>query len=130
MNKNGATREKVLEYAANQYGTEAEYLWQDVSNYAVLRRKDTRKWYGIIMDVPRKRLGLDGDGIVDILDIKCDPFAREVLLSQHGFVPCYHLNKTHWIGVLLDDSVDMTFLTQLIDDSYTIVGPKKQKHSF
>ena len=126
MNKNGATREKVLEYAANQYRTEAEYLWQDVSNYAVLRRKDTRKWYGIIMDVPRKRLGLSG-GIVDILDIKCDPFAREVLLSQRGFVPCYHLNKTHWIGVLLDGSVDMTLLTQLIDDSYNIVGPKKRK---
>ena len=102
-------------------------MWADVPNYAVLRRADTRKWYGIIMDVPRKRLGLDGEGVVDILDIKCDPFAREVLLNQKGFVPCYHLNKLHWIGVLLDGTVDMTLLSQLIVDSYALVAPKKRK---
>lgn len=128
MNTNGATRADVLKYAADQYGTPAEYLWADVPNYAVLRRADTRKWYGIIMDVPKNRLGLNGDGIVDILDIKCDPFAREVLLNQKGFVPCYHLNKIHWIGVLLDGTVDMTLLAQLIDDSYTIVGPKSRRN--
>ncbi len=127
MSKIGATRQRVLQYAADQYGTLAEYLWADVPNYAVLRRTDTRKWYGVIMDVPRCRLGLQGDGIVDILDIKCDPFAREVLLEQVGFVPCYHLNKLHWIGVLLDGSADMALVSQLIDDSYTIVGPKSRK---
>lgn len=127
MSKNGATRQDVLEYAANQYGTKAEYLWSDAPNYAVLRRTDTRKWYGIIMDVPRKKLGLDGEGIIDILDIKCDPFAREVLLDQKGFVPCYHLNKLHWIGVLLDGSADKQLVFQLLDDSYTIVAPKTRK---
>ena len=127
MSKNGVTRQDVLEYAADQYGTQAEYLWADAPNYAVLRRTDTRKWYGIIMDVPRKKLGLDSEGIIDILDIKCDPFAREVLLDQKGFVPCYHLNKLHWIGVLLDGSADKQLVFQLLDDSYTIVAPKTRK---
>ncbi len=123
----GATRADVLEYAANQYGTQPEYLWADVPNYAVLRRTDTRKWYGIIMDVPRFRLGLPGDGVTDILDIKCDAFAREVLLDQPGFVPCYHLNKVHWIGVLLDGTADKDLVYQLIDDSYASVAPKSRR---
>ena len=127
MSKNGATRQDVLEYAANQYGTQAEYLWANAPNYAVLRRADSRKWYGIIMDVPRKRLGLNGDGISDILDIKCDPFEREVLLNQKGFVPCYHLNKTHWIGILLDGSADRSLVFQLIDDSYALAASKAKR---
>ncbi len=124
---NGATRQDVLDYAANQYGTQPEYLWADVPDYAVLRRTETRKWYGIIMDVPRSRLGLSGEGTVDIFDIKCEPFAHEVLLSQKGFVPCYHLNKLHWIGVLLDGSAEKSLVFQTLNDSYALVGPKKRK---
>lgn len=124
--KNGATRKDVFDYVANQYGTEPEYLWASNPDYAVLRRQDTGKWYGIIMDVPRNKLGLHGDGIVDILDIKCDSFARELLLQQEGFVPCYHLNKTHWIGVLLDGTVDKKLLCELIDESYGFVGKTKR----
>lgn len=127
MSKNGAMRQDVLEYAANQYGTQAEYLWANAPNYAVLRRADSRKWYGIIMDVPRKRLGLNGDGVSDILDIKCDPFEREVLLNQKGFVPCYYLNKTHWIGILLDGSADRSLVFQLIDDSYALAASKAKR---
>lgn len=89
MIKNGATRQDVFDYVRNQYGTQ---------------------------DVPRKKLGLKGENTVDVFDIKCDPFASEILLQQSGFVPCYHLNKTHWIGVLLDGTVEKELLFQLIDE--------------
>ena len=31
------------------------------------------KWYAIIMVVEKKILGLEEDGNIDILDVKCDP---------------------------------------------------------
>ncbi len=125
----GATRADIFEYVANQYGTQPEYLWASAPDYAVLRRQDNRKWYGIIMDVPCNRLGLDGNEPIDVLDLKCDPFAREILLQQHGFVPGYHLNKLHWIGVLLDGSVDKQLAYQLVDESYAIVCSTPRKRS-
>ncbi len=127
----GATRFDIFEYVADQYGTQPEYLWASDPNYAVLHRTDNRKWYGIIMDVSRKKLGLNGEGIIDILDIKCDPFGREILLQQPGFLPCYHLNKTHWIGVLLDGTVEKELLYQLLDESYLLTETKSKspKHS-
>ena len=41
---------------------------------AVLRHKNG-KWYAIIMVVEKKILGLEEDGNIDILDVKCDPYS-------------------------------------------------------
>ena len=49
-------REDILRYARDKYKTEPEYLWRRFPRYAVLRHDDNRKWYGLIMDVPRKNL--------------------------------------------------------------------------
>ena len=61
-------REQILQYATRKYSTAPEYLWARHPTYAVLRRNDNRKWYGVIMNVPRMRLGLDGNENVDILN--------------------------------------------------------------
>ena len=54
------------------------------------------------MNVPEHRLGLPGDGSVNVLDVKCDPRMIGSLLSEKGFLPAYHMNKSTWISVLLD----------------------------
>lgn len=124
---NGATRTTVLDYALEKYATVPEYLWIPFPNYAVLRRADNKKWYAIIMDVPKNSLGLNGNERVDILDIKCNAFVREMLLRQKGFLSAYHLNRENWITALLDGSVDTTTLLDLIDQSYQIAQGKNAK---
>jgi predicted DNA-binding protein (MmcQ/YjbR family) len=45
-------------------------------------------------------------------------------------LPAYHMNKTHWIMVNIDGSVDDKFIKQWIDESYNLVVcslNKKQK---
>ena len=54
-------REEILQYASMRYGTEAEYLWKTSPSYAVLRHAENRKWYGVLMNVPRERLVLCQD---------------------------------------------------------------------
>ena len=51
-------REEILAFAAGEYNTTPEYPWAKNPRYAVLRHADSRKWYGVIMDVPRERLGI------------------------------------------------------------------------
>ena len=126
--KNTASlRGAVLEYAKEHYGTDAEYLWAKAPDYAVLRHAHNRKWYAIIMDVPRDRLGLSGSGEVDILDVKCDPEAVRALRGEPGFLPAYHMNRSGWITALLDGTVEREMLFALLEESYALTSGKAPK---
>ena len=93
-------REEIFQYVKEQYGTEPEYLWKKDPDSAVLRHKNG-KWYAIIMVVEKKILGLEEDGNIDILDVKCDPDLVGMIIQTYGFLPGYHMNKQHWITCLL-----------------------------
>ena len=56
----GAFRADIFDYANKKQGTMPEFLWIPFPNYAVLRRPDNKKWYAIVMDVPKNKLGLKG----------------------------------------------------------------------
>ena len=121
-------RDQVLDYVKGTYGTQIEYLWKDAPDYAVFRHEDNQKWYGIIMDVPRRRLGLIGDGIVDILDVKMDdPVLLDVLLHEAGYFPGWHMNHRNWISIVLDGTVAFAEICDRIDASYMATASKEEK---
>ncbi|MDA9409726.1 hypothetical protein XH80_24120 [Bradyrhizobium sp. CCBAU 45384] len=113
-------RVDILKYAKSKYETEAEYPWENFPRYAVLKHENNMKWYGLIMNVPRERLGLKGDGEIDIIDIKTDPYLVDALRNARGYLPAYHMNKEHWISVLLDGSVSKQQVQKLIDSSFDL----------
>ncbi len=117
-------KEKILCYAEETYGTAAEYLWESTPTYAVLRHSDNKKWYGILMDIPKQRLSLSGDGAVDILNIKCDPLLIGSLLKSDGFHPAYHMSKAHWITIRLDGSVPLEEILPLLNLSFEMTSKK------
>ncbi|MCD7749626.1 MAG: MmcQ/YjbR family DNA-binding protein [Oscillospiraceae bacterium] len=124
-------RQSIFDYVKQKYGTEPEYMWVQYPSYAVLRHQDNRKWYGIIMDVPRNKLGLPGTDVADVLDIKCDPLMADQLRRQPGFLPGYHMNKKTWVSILLDGTVSDDTILELLDVSFrnTATGQKKSKDS-
>lgn len=62
--------QKVIEYVRKIYGDELEFLWKKFPDNAVWCRKDSKKWYGAILTVPKNRLGLESDEIVEIIDLR------------------------------------------------------------
>ena len=120
-------RERIIQYAKDRFGTEAEYLWADSPGAAVFRHSASKKWYGLIMDVSSAKLGLPGDDPVDVLDIKCSTIMIGSLLSEKGFLPAYHMNKNHWLSILLDGSVPDEQIIPLLELSYDSVAPKRRK---
>lgn len=44
-------RSAVLAHALTMYETEPDYPWQKWLDYAVLRHRENRKWYGLLMTV-------------------------------------------------------------------------------
>lgn len=126
MINNGANRRDILQFASSQYGTDAEYPWIDLPGHAVLRHLNG-KWYGIIMNIPKSKLDTTATDNVDILVCKCDPMMRDLLLSEKGFYPAYHMNKEHWITVLLDGSVNTDLVCHILDMSHQIISKKIKK---
>lgn len=87
MNRKTQTsiRENVLRAAAEKYRAEPEYLWMNDPDAAVLRHTENRKWFALLMRLPRRTLGLSGEEKVDILNVKCDTLLVELLLQEPGF---------------------------------------------
>ena len=121
-------KELIFKYAKENFGSEPEYLWEKYPNYSVLRNKENGKWYAAIMDVPKEKLGLVGDGNVEILNVKCDPIMIGTLLKKRGFLPAYHMNKDYWISIVIsDDTILDNEIIDLLCFSYNIVKKHKKK---
>ena len=81
-------REFDLGLCKERYGTEADYPFNDKYNSAVLRHSDTRKWYGIILNVSPKVFGLSGEEKVDVINFKIDPIVMgSFLLFKSIIIP-------------------------------------------
>ena len=65
-------------------------------------------------------MGLPGDAMTEILDLKCGPAMIGSLLDGQRYLPAYHMNKEHWITVLLDGSIPEEELFPLIELSYQL----------
>ena len=120
-------RERMAIYIQNRYGVEPEHLWVRYPNYAVFRQPASRKWFAAIMDVAKKSIDLSGDGTTDVMDLKCGPVLVGSLLAQDGFRPAYHMSKSSWISVLLDETVPDEQIFPLLELSYDSVAPKRKK---
>ena len=102
------------------YGAEPEYLWADYPDAFVFRHAENRKWFGVVMETERARLGLAGSGKVRLLDVKTGPLLGGSYLGQPGIVRAWHMNKTHWLGVLLDGSAPEQTVRELVDLSFSL----------
>ncbi len=113
-------RDEILAYVRQKYGTQPDHPWLNHPDYAVLRHEGSGKWYGVIMNVPNAKLGLLGEGDAKVLNLKCDPVTNSLLRGQHGILPAYHMNKEHWITVVLDSPFPKEEVYNLIDMSFRL----------
>lgn len=117
--KNGQTI-KLLQYAREKYGAEPEFLWENFSDNAVLRRKDSEKWFAVLLTVSRRKLGLNCDETAEIVDLRARPENLSKLVDGKKFFPGWHMNKKHWFTIILDGSVSFEEICRGIDESYEL----------
>ena len=92
----------------------------------LIRNKDSKKWYAIIMNVDKSKLDEKSNGEVEIIDIKLEPSEIADLLKLDGFYPAYHMNKKSWISIILNDTVSDIKIMKLIDKSYSYTVSNKK----
>ena len=120
-------RKELEAYIQNHYATLPDYPWADTPRAAVFRHTGNRKWFALVMDVPRDKLGLAGTEMLDIVNFKCDPILISSLRGETGIFPAYHMNKASWITAALDGSVPAETIELLLDVSYELTKPKPRR---
>ena len=109
------TKQEFLNMCMDSYDTLPDYPFDDNLETAVLRHTDNRKWYAIVMRVSRRKFGLDSDEIIDVVNLKLPTEMFGSFGETDGVYPAYHMNKLHWISVLLPDATEdvVAFLTNV-----------------
>ena len=109
------TKQEFLDYCLHAYATSPDYPFDDLLETAVLRHADTRKWYAIVMRVPRRKFEIDNDEVIHVVNLKLPTEMFGSFGADDGVYPAYHMNKLHWVSVLLPDAPDdiMQFLVNV-----------------
>ena len=119
-----SVRQFLDNHITRTYGATAEYPWASAPSYGVYRHSHNKKWFAVIMDIPASKLGLENDEIISIVNLKCDPILIGSLHKDNGIYPAYHMNKSYWISVVLDGTVDTEKLKWLTEISHTLTKGK------
>ena len=111
---------EIINYIKNKYGDELEFLWERSPKTAVVRRKNSNKWYAVILTLSKRKLNLDSDELVEVINLHNSPEEIEKLIDNKRYFPAYHMNKKHWCTICLDGTVELKEIYKLIDISYEL----------
>lgn len=112
---------ELVDYVDSQYGRTLEFLWPTSPGNAIWRRGDNAKWFGILMTVQRNKIEAGtGDDIIEILDIRCAPDVIDFIVDRKQIFPGWHMNKRHWITIILDGRMKMPQIQKLLDASFEL----------
>lgn len=120
-------RTELEKYICETYGTNPDSPWLKYPEHKVFRHRGNNKWFALIMEVSKVRLGLQEEGNVDIVNFKCDPVLIGSLRAESGFFPAYHMSRERWITVSLDGRVSDEKMKMLLDMSFELTAPKIKK---
>ena len=107
-------------YIEETYGAVGENLFAKYPCFRVFRHGSNRKWFAVIMEIPKEKLGLPGDGDVQVVNVKCDTRLIGSFREEKGIFPAYHMSKAHWLTVALDGTVDEDKIKFLLDMTYDL----------
>ena len=110
----------IINYIKNKYNNELEYLWKKFPDNAIFRRTDTKKWYGLILTIPKNKIGLNGNEKVEILVLRHPADKISNIINNTSIFTGYHMNKKHWITILLDSTLSIENIKNLIDESFSL----------
>lgn len=116
-------RSEWKQYILETYHAVSDRPWPRYPNHEVFRHPGNRKWFALMMEVPGAKLGLPERGMLDILNLKCDPVLIASLRGAPGLLPAYHMNKENWITAVLDSGAPDAQIRTLLAMSYDMTAP-------
>ena len=119
-------REALDNHIKEVYGVIADFPWLSAPTYAVYRHQSNNKWFAVIMEIPKNKIGIEEEGTINVVNLKSDPLLIGSLILDKGIHPAYHMNKNHWITVGLDGSVEEDKVKWLLGMSFELTDTTKK----
>ena len=140
------TKKEFEKTVIDAFGISPDYPFDEDFETAVFRHTDTKKWFAIMMKIPKARLFFASDGCNDlkcksagdkpppygcdetiwVVNLKCDPEIIESLAGvERGIFRAYHMNKSHWLTASLD-MCDEDMIVWLVEKSYKLTKKVKK----
>ena len=76
------------------------------------------------MRVPLSKFGLESDDLCEILNLHVKTQEIDTIVEKKQIFYAFHMNKRHWISVILDGYVDFEYVKKLIDESFALALKK------
>ena len=119
MNAPILTREQAVQLCQALPGVYEDYPFDDF-NWTVMRHQSNRRIFAAIYA---------HEGRIWV-NLKAEPDYAALLCAAYScVVPAYHMNKRHWISIILDGSMSEEQVFQLIAESYALTLPKRAAKS-
>ena len=115
-------KDDYIAWIKSRFGAEPDYPWPDDAPYSFVFRCPNEKWFALVMRIKYRQLGLTGDENVWVVNMKADQDAIPNLIDHKSIFPAWHMNKKHWITILLTAVTDFNKLCELTGKSFTLVN--------
>ena len=115
-------KDDYIAWIKSKYGAEPDYPWPDDAPYSFVFRCPNEKWFALVMRIKYRQLGLTGDENVWVVNMKADQDDIPNLVDRKSIFPAWHMNKKHWITILLTAVTDFEKLCEITDKSYELVN--------
>ena len=120
--ESGKISSEIIDYCNNKYGGNRVNPFKKHPDILVLVN-EKNKWYSLFLDVEYNKLNKNTDITtkVKILNVKYPPDNILSIIDNKNIFPAYHMNKKHWISIVLDKNIKLETIKELIDISYSLV---------
>ncbi len=110
----------VIHYVKDHYQTSLEFLWEKFPDIAIWRHASNNKWFGLITHLPLSKLGIDSKEEADILVLHLPKSVSEqdIQSKEKDIFPAWHMNKTHWYSMVLNDWLEDKAVFERLDESF------------
>ena len=117
--------EDVLHYVKDQYNSTIVKPFKTNPDIKVLVTPKG-KWYALFLDVEYNKLKKDSlvNSKVKVINLKHISSKISAITDNRNIFPAYHMNKNHWISVVLDNNIDIEYVKGLIELSYDLANNK------
>ena len=115
-------KDDYIAWIKTNLAAEPDYPWPDDAPYSFVFRCPNEKWFALVMRIKYRQLGLTGDEDVWVVNMKASQDEIPNLIDKKSIFPAWHMNKKHWITVLLTAATDFEKLCGLTQKSYELVN--------
>ncbi len=116
---------RICDLIFERYAEEPRFEWEGDEDNAVFKNHRNEKWYGIIISVLWDRLVPGKEGKTEVINVKLDPEEIPSIVGTKGIFSAFHMNKQHWVSIVLDGTLSDDEVMSFVSKSYDIVDQRR-----